>query len=93
MATSGNAHLACHVDGPFHLPPLNFDAVVLNLDEISIAKELMKPRGDLLRLFRSFSIGLCPVQNRPAQLARNAAAQANNSLVMTAPAVRDRCAA
>ena len=44
-----------HLPGDFHLAehrqPLNFDAVVLNLDEVAVAEQLVKPSGDVFGFF------------------------------------------
>src|SRR4051812_10051017 len=61
--------------------PLDLDAVVLNLDEVTITKRAMEPSGMFFAAQHGFFFGVAREQ-RAAQLARHAAAQANQSLAV-----------
>ena len=47
------AHVAGHLEGPFEREPLNFQAVILNLDVVPVAEQLVKP-GRHLHGFGAF---------------------------------------
>jgi hypothetical protein len=69
----GDSRPAAHFDGPFHHDPLYIEVVVLNLEEVAIAEQLAEPGGDLhgpVDVRRSTGAA----QQRPAELARRAAA-------------------
>ena len=61
--------------------PLDFEAVVLNLDEVPLAKRAMKPGRMLLTADERF-IRRVARKQRAAQLARNASAQAHNPVAV-----------
>ena len=75
----GQAHAVGQVDGRLHGHALDFQVVVLDLDEVAVAEELVEPGGRLPGLLQ---VGLAAGQQQAVQLAGNAAAQADNALVV-----------
>ncbi len=75
----GQAHAVGQIDRAFHGDPLLFDAVVLDLDEVSVAENLVVPGG---RLAGFFHAGRTAHQQAAVQLAGDAAAQANQALAV-----------
>ena len=75
----GQAHAVGQVDGAFHGDALLFDAVVLDLDEVAVAENLVVPGGRFAGLFHAGR----PAHQQPAvQLAGDAAAQADQALAV-----------
>ena len=73
------AHAVGQVDRAFHGDPLLFDAVVLDLDEVAVAENLVVPGGRLAGLFHA---GRAAHQQAAVQLAGDAAAQADQALAV-----------
>jgi hypothetical protein len=73
-ANQRQAHFLGNSHGPFHLPALNFDAIVLDFDEIPIVEYIVKPGGNFFGFAQMFFIRRLPLQQRPAEFAGNAAA-------------------
>jgi hypothetical protein len=74
------AHALGQVDGEFHRLPLHIQAVVLNLDEIAVAEHAVEP-GGVLAAARERFVGRVAAEQRAAQFARDAAAQADDAFV------------
>ena len=75
------AHPLRKCDRKLQRLPLHLEAVVLNLDEVPVAERAMKPGGMLFAARKRF-VRRVAGEQRAAQLARNAAAQANESLAV-----------
>src|SRR5262249_14248052 len=75
------AHPLGDVNGPFHGQALNLEAIVLNLNEIAIAKNSLKPGCDFAGGV-NFQLWIGTAQQGPAELARDTTAEANNPLVV-----------
>ena len=73
-----------HFDRTLQLLALDLKAVVHDFDEVTVAKEIAEPTGNLGRfikmLFRSVAAAL---KNRPAELTANATAQTDNAFVVS----------
>ena len=87
------AHPLGDIDGRFQRQPLDLEAVVLNLDEVAIAEHAVEPGGDLAGLARVASSAVLPREQRAAELARDAAAQADDPFADALPAAPCRSAA
>ena len=67
---------------PLHGHPLDFDAVVLDFDEIAVAEDALKPGGDLPWPVSRRGSPRLSREQRPAELAGDAAAEADQALAV-----------
>src|SRR5262249_42873429 len=76
------AHRASDFDRPFHLPPLDFQAVILDFDEITVAEQSLKPSGNFFGLGEMFMAFISACEDGAAEFTGDAAAEADEALVI-----------
>ena len=77
-----DAEFAGELQGHIGHLPLHIQAVVLDLDEIPVAEPLLKPAGNIAGLGERLSLFAGAADERPVELARQAARQADDPLAV-----------